>query len=774
VTASDFTLGKLIGKGGYGDVFLAKDRSGSQFAIKRLFSETLKGRRIRRYLSEVRTLATCNSRFLVRFKGFTVEPPYLIVTEFLPNGSLDKYIRGRPNCVCRLTGTQRTIIAMGIALGMAHMHRHGIMHRDLKPGNILLDDHFLPRICDFGLARFDDSSPMTRKIGTPSFMAPEQLMSNDYGNKVDVYAFGLLLYEMSELRRPYQGLNLHEIFREVVMQKWRPEFSSVTPGPLKELIRNCWADTPESRPTFDDIYSDFVSGAVAFPGSDAAEIERFWQDVERQGESPARDKSPVQTEEDYEEETTSFLAEERQVPLFPELDARFPSDFRSPRFRQRVENACATINPGEIRSLLAVLATAFRPNQDRPLQSFLLTQFAVLLGRGTAFIRAFVNDPFFSSGRMEVKALSSQWLALYEMIFKVCPELIDDRHQESLRDLFEVRTERMLILFSHFVSRINEVENPWPILELLYEIPRKVRDFSHGRLLLSLFAVLLKTLKTCPKERTQAIFLDFLRSRDPETVSAAYGGILALEIPFSDLSILNQHLRDSVLWVSAVRFLARRGLSLDEELIEGLCFRACESRLAVYVLLRAAKTREMARFIALHREWMFAGASWPLDVFRLLLAVIGHSQKRIAADPCFAHVLLAATVAGDGAVLTALLTVFRITGVTLQQLNSLSQVGFFEIYREKCVQSQSFDALYRLLDLIAEVGFVDEMRDMLQALLLNMKQETVHQYLSLVAKLVIYRPCVELLQAIHFFQYCAMLKRYDDYSVIADKVLQGH
>jgi serine/threonine protein kinase len=152
------------------------------------------------------TLALCGGQYLVPFVGFTVHPPYFIITEFMANGSLDHHIR-RPKAanapfVCPLTPTQRTKIAIVIAHGVRRLHEPGIMHRDLKPGNILLDDNLESRVCDFGISRFKGKgdTEMTRKIGTPSFMAPEQDLEQTYDNKVDVYAYSLILYEMSEFK----------------------------------------------------------------------------------------------------------------------------------------------------------------------------------------------------------------------------------------------------------------------------------------------------------------------------------------------------------------------------------------------------------------------------------------------------------------------------------------------------------------------------------------------------------------------------------------------
>lgn len=117
----------------------------------------------------------------------------------MENSSLDKYFKEeRPPT--QLNSKQKYIILFGIALGMKTLHKQSIIHRDLKPGNILLDSNFYPYIGDFGISFISDISAsqilMNSQVGTPLYQVPEILSDEPYTNKVDVFSFSLIAYQL--------------------------------------------------------------------------------------------------------------------------------------------------------------------------------------------------------------------------------------------------------------------------------------------------------------------------------------------------------------------------------------------------------------------------------------------------------------------------------------------------------------------------------------------------------------------------------------------------
>ncbi|KAH9627234.1 hypothetical protein KSS87_018510 [Heliosperma pusillum] len=198
----NFSMENKLGHGGFGTVYKGTLRDGQEVAVKRISEGSRQG--IREFASEVELLAPLQHRNLVRLLGFCEEgEEKLIVYEFMPNMSLDKFLFGRPDQNEYLDWQTRFAIIKGIARGLLYLHQDSrltLIHRDLKPNNILLDHEMNPKIADFGLARLvnlDQTQARTTNIfGTLGYMAPEYKNTGVFSAKSDVYSFGVLLLEI--------------------------------------------------------------------------------------------------------------------------------------------------------------------------------------------------------------------------------------------------------------------------------------------------------------------------------------------------------------------------------------------------------------------------------------------------------------------------------------------------------------------------------------------------------------------------------------------------
>ncbi|KAK2983673.1 hypothetical protein RJ640_023207 [Escallonia rubra] len=197
-----------LGEGGYGSVFKAKLRSGRFVAVKLLGKSKASGQD---FINEVGTIGRIHHVNVVQLIGFCAEgSKRALVYEFMPNASLDKFIFSGGEKKTPLSWDTIYEIALGVARGIEYLHRGcdmQILHFDIKPHNILLDENFVPKVSDFGLAKLysTDASivSLTAARGTLGYIAPELFYKSIGGVsfKADVYSFGMLLMEMVGKRK---------------------------------------------------------------------------------------------------------------------------------------------------------------------------------------------------------------------------------------------------------------------------------------------------------------------------------------------------------------------------------------------------------------------------------------------------------------------------------------------------------------------------------------------------------------------------------------------
>lgn len=217
IRTSNFS--QLIGTGGFGSVYKGSLADGTLIAVKKLDKVLPHGEA--EFITEVNTIGSMHHVNLVRLCGYCSDGPHrLLVYEFMKNGSLDKWIFPSLSSRDRLLDWQtRFHIAIGMAQGIAYFHeqcRNRIIHCDIKPENILLDENFCPKVSDFGLAKLmgrEHSHVMTMVRGTRGYLAPEWVSNRPITVKADVYSYGMLLLEIIGGRRNLDmSFDTHDFF----------------------------------------------------------------------------------------------------------------------------------------------------------------------------------------------------------------------------------------------------------------------------------------------------------------------------------------------------------------------------------------------------------------------------------------------------------------------------------------------------------------------------------------------------------------------------------
>ncbi|XP_047332432.1 serine/threonine-protein kinase STY13-like isoform X2 [Impatiens glandulifera] len=256
-------IGSKIGEGAHGKVY--EGRYGSQIvAIKVLLQGGTSDERTAlesRFIREVNMMSKVKHENLVKFIGACKDPLMVIVTELLPGMSLRKYLSSiRPT---KLDLRLVVSFAMDIAKAMECLHANGIIHRDLKPDNLLLTaDKKSIKLADFGLAREETvTEMMTAETGTYRWMAPElystvtlrQGEKKHYNNKVDIYSFGIVLWELVTNRMPFEGMSNLQAAYAAAFKQERPSITEDITPDLAFIMQSCWVEDSNMRPSFSQV-----------------------------------------------------------------------------------------------------------------------------------------------------------------------------------------------------------------------------------------------------------------------------------------------------------------------------------------------------------------------------------------------------------------------------------------------------------------------------------------------------------------------------------------
>lgn len=252
----DLCIGERIGIGSYGEVYRA-DCNGTEVAVKKFLDQDFSGDALDQFKSEIEIMLRLRHPNVVLFMGAITRPPHFsILTEFLPRGSLYRLLH-RPNLV--LDERRRLRMALDVAKGMNYLHTSHppVVHRDLKTPNLLVDRHWVVKVCDFGLSRTKHHTYLSSKscAGTPEWMAPEVLRNEPANEKCDVYSFGVILWELTTLRIPWKGLNPMQVVGAVGFQNKRLEIPEDMDPVVAQIIRDCWQTEPHLRPSFSQLMS---------------------------------------------------------------------------------------------------------------------------------------------------------------------------------------------------------------------------------------------------------------------------------------------------------------------------------------------------------------------------------------------------------------------------------------------------------------------------------------------------------------------------------------
>jgi len=272
IPPNDLTFLRVLGKGGCGEVHLAESKTFGKVAVKKTLLEGDE-QIMKEFLNEAELLSKMKSPNIIGFFGTTkYQGGECLVIEYAPNGTLFHFLEllRKKNLELTFSWDKRYKMAQDITRGLLLMHSQGVLHRDMKSLNVLLDKDMTAKISDFGLSEIKTRSQTistnlyvpNNVFGSLLWKAPETFSKdNPYTNKADIYALGTIFWEIASCQVPYDKWEQQQILFHVFSGK-RLGIPSTCPVGFKELIEYCWSHEPKQRPSASDLF-DRISQLIA-------------------------------------------------------------------------------------------------------------------------------------------------------------------------------------------------------------------------------------------------------------------------------------------------------------------------------------------------------------------------------------------------------------------------------------------------------------------------------------------------------------------------------
>ncbi|KAJ4904120.1 Mitogen activated protein kinase kinase kinase-related [Raphanus sativus] len=224
----------------------------TEVAVKIFTDQGVTVENIKDFCNEIFILSRIQHPNVIMFHGVCIKPPQLaLVTEYVDKGSLYHLLHWTDE-IKNLSWREKINILHDICRGLMCMHGMGIVHRDLKSANCLLSNDWTVKLCDFGLSIMMQGTTVNDAVpaGTPEWVAPEVIRNEPFSEKCDIYSFGVIMWELCTLSKPWEGVPKQKVVRTVANEGARLD---IPEGPLTKLIEDCWSEEPEQRPSCPEI-----------------------------------------------------------------------------------------------------------------------------------------------------------------------------------------------------------------------------------------------------------------------------------------------------------------------------------------------------------------------------------------------------------------------------------------------------------------------------------------------------------------------------------------
>ena len=777
VDINDFKFGKKIGQGGFSKVYFAIQKSTKRMcAIKLLNFKDLKKNRFLAYEREILVLAAVKNPFLLSFVGFSTKYPFAIITDYVRNGSLFDAVRVRRGDNA-LSGTDKTKIALGIAHGMKRLHELGIIHRDLKSLNILLDKSNIPKIADFGLSRYTPDTPkqlMTGNVGTSHWMAPEILKNAHYDNKADVYSYGILLWEILTGKTPFSGKSPVQIALAVLKKQERPKIPKKTPGPLKELISACWSQHPSKRPTFDDIFHDFSKHKVKFQNTDDKAIDELCRQI-RHSKIEIIAKLDNELPDDLlSDESPDFSGDGKPEDVIDSLP-----DPSSLHYEAEMIDYIETINEDNIGAFFENIAGVIQLTQPSHLISTGLKVILILLKKKEVYLNEFLSQNLHLIPFYEMSTISDEILEFYLYLFVNSPKSISTEILSGIQRLALEAPMKYIRFMNIYTCYRPQLPYFFDAIDALFQQSQILINNGAGYQLLELIGTIIQLSEISQSygNAIKTIMQILLSSKDLKSIELIFHMMCAdpnLLFMVSADELSKYLMLPSINMVTLSLIPRLTQLVPTTGLITALLCNAQAHKIAGYLLLRFCQTPSSAAYVASQ------ASSWvnvPLPTYKMTAKLVfmilqfDDAKRYVLSFPQFYDFIINLLQIDNSKYSCSITTIFQALPLSVSIISFLSSSHFLRKFYEISIQKNTHQIVTQCLfltDMFARIAYIPDYLLLLPSLRVLISDSNYRMLaLSLLTTLSLYDEPKEIFKKGNYFELVKQFQNVDGLSQYA-------
>ena len=716
-----------------------------------------------KYGGVVNSLLSTRFFFLAPLQGFTTTAPFRVFFDYYEGARPLKSVEG-------ISGTNKTLIAAFVCYAMAYLEFRQVIHGALHSGNILLDENSMPILTDYGLAQTRDyfSSGSGECV---SWVAPELLLGVHANYNVDVYSFGVLLYEMFEGKRPYSEMTNNEYLAALRSGALAKVEFAQTPELARKVIMACMNRNPDSRPSFSEMYFLFINGRILFDGADVETVRAVL------GQYPLRlvFQPCINDGEKGESMTAISPREVLANPQHPQFE----------EYLRFVEPQCTL---AMVRPLCGLVAGSVRKEAGESRAVKLILSVLATVGKRLGLTREFL------AAVVESRLLSQifiwddeQALLLLPLVVPVLTsesDLFTPKVYHAVGQLMIYRPVEMLNLFSAYFSSANindpRIENNVNLFigmgsvlaaskhaDSYVKIIKYISAESNGQFKSDIVPVLSMCLQSSSDSNATTEATLLLSDLDPTAIqfdSSTLPGLLQ-SAPWDYIRSLLLTCES----IPVVPLLVSRLLQ-DAQTAQGATSTA--------ILLKYSDSSAAhASSLVTDLSWLAKELPTAQDTYRLFLSVFSWECTRqiLAQSENFFVMLKNSAEKGNNELLYSISCVLQRTPMNADSVNRASASGFIRIYLDRTLSSPDFNIVGHgalVAKRIASCGYARELPNatakMLERLRAN-SRELGDILLRIFVDLSAHPQCMDILKRAGMVKYYESIQNrppYDKYARI--------